>query len=462
MPYNTYVILRYLFSRNRLTLAIKNENVFLINLFLLTHLLRFRLPKTYQTYYYFGVLLKPIRAYLRFVYNLKTKTPKPHQDFSTFDDIFRAGSTLKPIANGKIKIAFLITHISLVEHQLALIRQISNLEVEILIVDATNTKDDLSFMELRLVFQGLRVVLFQKNIFDDYDGIVVLQYPYLRFVRELIDFDRTQTIVLGYGPNICSSSVYRGSLNTEFCFPLYFKTSLFGVLNNLEKDKFLKSGHVSEKILVSGDPLAWDVVHSPAFRSDVDSAEVFLFDVLWAPHHSKMSHFEDRSGYSNFERDIFYILDLATLKPLKFLIRPHSLLLEALNVGSYNLDVSLAWNKLKSLENVSVSSDYSMIGDLHKSKILVTDGISIIVYGMLMRRDVILSVSDHSPGFNEIYDEALNFHGRYSNLSELKYFLDLALQNSPQESNYSLQELLIDENCSPGEKLVQRILKGGI
>jgi hypothetical protein len=447
-------------SDNRLSLAIKNEHVFLVNFFLLIHLLRFELPSTYETYYYYGILFKPIRAFLRLVYSVRRNSSKTNVLLGTFDDVLITNRSLRSFPSGKIRIALLITHKSLIEHQLALLSQLKTLETDIFVIDATDRTDNRNAVNLNAAFDDLEVVPFHKNIFDDFAGLVVLQYPYLRFVRELINFERVQTVVLGYGPNICSSDVYRGKLNTEYCFPLYFKVNLVGVLNSQEKSKFLRSGHPSQKILVTGDPLAWNIVHSAKTISSDDIFAPFVFDVLWAPHHSKTSHFEDKPGYSNFERDVFYILEIASSISMRLLIRPHFLLLEAIKTAQYSDQIVSAWNELISLDNVSISSDFLMVEDLRKSQVLITEGISIIPYAILMGLDVVLSVNDLSPGFNEIFDSSLVFRGKFSSLPELKELLNPFNVHEIKVDRSPLQRLLIDGDTSPGEKLMRHFLKG--
>jgi len=363
-----------------------------------------------------------------------------------------------------IKVFFLITHYAVIEHQLALANQLKNSGAcNVTIVDATNSEEIGRKVDLEDFFSGFQIIRWNSSIFTENIGLVVLQYPYIQLIKNFIDLNKIETVVFGYGPNIGSSKLYRNKLRTEYSFPLYHQVSLIGSHNTKEAKLLRKSGVSKNKIFISGDPLAWDSL-TTQFDGEYfnNKYKDQLFDFLWAPHHSKTGHFEDRPGYSNFERDLQYLYNLAKTKDFSFLIRPHALLLQHIYIptSKYAIsnDSSEIWFKLINLRNVFVSENISMIEDLKNSKCVITEGSSIIGYGMLLGKPIILSTRSNHIGFKKIYKKYLKFQGEFSSEKE---FLE-ACVNVDREKNYEnlgIKKLLLNGVDSPGDLLIKKILE---
>lgn len=448
----------------KLSIAIKSEKVLSINLLVCSILFFNQLPKSYACYQYYSILFKPVKFWMKRVYRKLDQNGKPNSIDHSYKELFAQKIPVKLPISTPISVLFLITHYAVIEHQLALANQLKNSGVcNVLIIDATDPGEIRRQVDLKDFFSGFQIIKWNSSIFTENMGLVVLQYPYSQMIKNFIDLNKIATVVFGYGPNIASSKLYRGKLRTEYSFPLYHQVSLIGSHNKKEAKLLRKSGVNKNKIFISGDPLAWTSLSTPFAGGYFNNKyKDQLFDFLWAPHHSKTGHFEDRPGYSNFERDLLYLYKFAKSTDFSFLIRPHALTLQQIytTTSKYAIsdDSSEIWFNLINLRNVNVSENISMIQDLKSSKCVITDGSSIIGYGMLLGKPIILSTRSSHIGFKKIYKKYLKFQGEFS--SEKEFFEACSyVDREKKYENFGINKLLLNRVHSPGDLLIKKILE---
>jgi len=447
-----------------LSKAIRSEAILSINLLVCSILFFNQLPKSYACYQYYSILFKPVKFWMKRVYRKLDQNGEPNSIDHSYKEFFTQKVPVKLTISTPISFLFLITHYAVIEHQLALANQLKNSGAcHVLIIDATNPEEIRRKVDLKDFFLGFQIIKWNSSVFTQNIGLVVLQYPYSQLIKNFIDLNKIATVVFGYGPNIGSSKLYRGKLRTEYSFPLYHQVSLIGSHNKKEAKLLRKSGVSKNRIFISGDPLAWTAL-SNQFDGEYlnNKYKDQLFDFLWAPHHSKTNHFEDKPGYSNFERDLPYLYNFAKSTDFSFLIRPHALTLQQIYTptSKYAIsnDSSEIWFKLINLRNVKVSQNISMVQDLENSKCVITEGCSIIGYGILLGKPVILSTRSNHIGFKKIYKKYLKFQGQFTSEKE---FIS-ACSNVHKEKNNEnpgIKKLLINGIHSPGDLLIKKILE---
>jgi hypothetical protein len=252
----------------------------------------------------------------------------------------------------------------------------------------------------------------------------------------------------------------------EFELESFRFVDLFLTSSKFENIGFLESGIKSDRILCIGDPLIYDLLNTRRINRPGVT-------VTWAPHWTK--NFYDQEGWSNWFLQIREILDFAIRFPtIRHIFRPHPLFFlngfewneklpdyakEMWAVGFEN-EIELL-HKYLSLPNVILSNS-DLKTDLLQTDILITDGISILGYGLASGCIVGLSRRSSSPKLGEAGVEFLPFcHLINVENSETYDFLTLSISkaeiNDSEPQKVFISQMYLIDNEPPGLRFVDSL-----
>jgi len=229
----------------------------------------------------------------------------------------------------------------------------------------------------------IRVKQIRRFQSDSDLNFALLTIPYIENYEEalLTEIQRLRILYLGYGlSNIMDWD--SGEFNLDF----FGYVKKFLISTDSERYGFETSGISSDKILRTGDPLIHELFLKPKSRYSVDT-------FLWAPHWTK--NFYESPGWSNWHLQIRDVFDFAVSNPhINHIFRPHPFLyldrfFGVSELPQYALEMWEGVNQSEkvilreylSLNNVQLSCA-DLFTDLQNSAVLMTDGISILGYGL--------------------------------------------------------------------------------
>jgi hypothetical protein len=215
---------------------------------------------------------------------------------------------------------------------------------------------------------------------------------------------------------------------------------------------YRKVGGVSQKILLAGNPLMWQIRDQIKKRSIQKSG---VKQILWAPHWTS-SWMNSDSGYSRWRQKALIFFEFAKMHPeINFVFRPHPLLRDglfaapnknneiyqreiqkSLHVEKDRLEIEILKEFIK-LPNVTLST-VTMSEDILQSDALITSGVSIIGYWAATGKPMVIYRDSASPAFGINGERLILSSETVSTPTELLLWLEKTINLAEIETNHSL------------------------
>jgi hypothetical protein len=161
--------------------------------------------------------------------------------------------------------------------------------------------------------------------------------------------------------------------------------------NGDERDRFLDHGVDAERVVVAGNAVLHDL---RVLASEPASPSV---DLLWAPHW--LDDWFGEPGFARWRETAPTLLAYALKNPgVEIVVRPHPFLPRIVAAEDGSAAAS-AYRDLLELSHVRLS-DVSMVDDVTRSRALLTDSLSLIVYFSQTGRPLGVVRNDGSPRLN--------------------------------------------------------------
>jgi len=207
-------------------------------------------------------------------------------------------------------------------------------------------------------------------------------------------------------------------------------------------------------VILSGDPLLYEI----AKLRDNSSDNQEITSVLWAPHWSK-TWVDGSRGFATWEWAVVELYRFFRRhSDIDLIVRPHP----HLNFNEGRLLSRATARKLLALPNVH-RSEVSIVEDIERTDLLVSDGVSILAYfGVTGKPVVVLGDRKAQAPFNELGREIVARMVNVMSGKELATLLSNVSSNSqlfpePDEVISCILENFIVERISPGRQLVDSI-----
>lgn len=214
----------------------------------------------------------------------------------------------------------------------------------------------------------------------------------------------------------------------------------------------LRAGSGLRRVLLSGDPLMFEVVKLRQTSMQGESNAT----ILWAPHWSK-GWTDGSDGFSAWEWVVEVLYCFFKHHPkINLVVRPHPHL--SFNEGSYG--ARRMSRKLFALKNVSRSQE-SMLSDIAESDLLLSEGIAILAYfGATGKPVVVVGNKGRTAPFSDLGHHLV---GRMLSVED-ETQLDLLLSDfasarhrffpKSRELSDAILDNFIVRDISPGESLL--------
>ena len=342
-----------------------------------------------------------------------------------------------------MKNKYRIKHICLVrpknstsEHAEALAAQAAALGIKTCFLSLNRTS---RFTWLNWIFCRAHI-LFRRSSF------IFLHTPYLEHQPNWLVSGNFKLAYAGYGLQLSTWEFGHFSTGlTEKC-KLLIAGSEYDFLG------YRKVGGVSQKILLAGNPLMWQI------RDQIKKRSIQKFGVkqiLWAPHWSS-SWMNSDSGYSRWRQKAHIFFEFAKMHPeINFVFRPHPLLRDglfaapnkindiylreiqkSLHIEKDKLEIEILKEFVK-LPNVTLSTA-TMSEDILQSDALITSGVSIIGYWAATGKPMVIYRDSESPAFGVNGERLILSSETVSTPTELLLWLEKKINLAEIETNHSL------------------------
>ena len=234
-------------------------------------------------------------------------------------------------------------------------------------------------------------------------------------------FKKFKIAYLNYGV-----SNIMNSLDIEYKLDYFSKINAVLTSNSMEGDLYSKF-HTNIQVVPIGDPLMYKLL-------EIDRVQT-KSKLIWAPHWT--SHELEEISWGNWPNQIPHILEFAQANShIQIVFRPHPLFyINGVFGSSETPEYSKKmWKVTKyhekemlklflSIPNVQVSTK-SLYQDLKDSDLLLTDGISIIPYGVAAGLKVLVTRHKKSPSFGALGAKVINDCNLITSCDELLTILD--------------------------------------
>jgi len=287
------------------------------------------------------------------------------------------------------------SEISTSEHADALAAQAANLGVRTCFIN----------LNRKILFTWLTIIYYRCHILFSRSSYLFLSSPYEEHQPKWLTRVNFEFAYAGYGLTISNWEF------GHFSGGIIPKCKLLIAGSEYEFLGYSKVSHDFQKILLSGNPLMWQI-RDRILRQPIQKFKVK--QILWAPHWTS-SWIDSPSGYSRWRIKTPIIFEFAKSHPeIKFVFRPHPLLRNGifeepnkknkiyLREIQKSLDVErdkLVIDILKEfvmLPNVTLSTG-SMSEDIFESDALITSGVSIIGYWAATGKPMVIYRDSDSP-----------------------------------------------------------------
>ena len=268
-------------------------------------------------------------------------------------------------------------------------------------------------------------------------------------------FKKFKIVYLNYGV-----SNIMNALNIEYELSYFSKIDAVLTSNSVEEDLYLKF-HPNIQVLSTGDPLIYKLLEIERVQTKSK--------LIWAPHWSNVQ--SEQLSWGDWSNQIPDVLEFARSNShIQIVFRPHPLFYVSGTFGSSKMPeyAKKSWEEatyyekkmLKlflALPNVQVSTN-SLYLDLKNSDSLLTDGISIIPYGVAAGLKVFVTRHKKSPLFGAIGMQVIKDCKLITSSDKLLTILDdyFSGMDLPQiEIQQKNLRRIFDKTCeNPGVKLV--------
>jgi hypothetical protein len=240
-------------------------------------------------------------------------------------------------------------------------------------------------------------VVWQKKILDP-RRYVLVQTPYLKATYEpSIDqaLRNSNVIYQNYGVNLADTPEMHYQL-AEYKLMRFINVSF-----PEEIDFFVERGIQKDRLILTGNPLIWEVYKRSRMRSRFQRG---TGKILWSPHWTRQ--------WSNLESIVepmyHYFLNhpLMTLTinahPFTYDITGHDMthFQDAYSIENANTKSTL--NALLKLPNVNITRG-NLVEDILNHDHLITDGVSIIAYWAITGKDLTILRRSNSPRLSTLF-----------------------------------------------------------